>query len=358
MDKRFLAWLFLTAGMFLLWSSLRQRFAPPQADVPPAAIASPGSSPSGGAATDAVGASDPKPLEDPLSQPSGEEEKLPEVTPSWHSLGSMRPEEGFRLLVTLSSRGGGIERIELVEQEKEGKFRYRNIEAEAGYWGYLALTEESQGLRVQVVPPGSPAADAVDYKTPSNPRGLRKGDLIVQVGQTPVKSLVDLHGALAGTKPGQDVKVEVLRTGTESAMAFQVQLVQQPMDVIRQGDDQRDEQVQGNWNRLSCLTTLASLDDRQILAGSSALPGLQETLDGHWQSEWLEEKEPTDGVAPAQGVEFRMPLGPWLKKQGIDADLELVKRYWLRPNLVTSPAGGSGSDLDLETSVRNRSQKS
>lgn len=358
MDKRFLAWLFLTAGMFLLWSSLRQRFAPPDADVPSAATAPQGSSDLRGAATEAVGSAEPTRTEDPLSQPSEEEEKLPEVSPSWHTLGSMRPEEGFRLLVTLSSRGGGIERIELVEQEKEGKFRYRNIETESGYWGYLALTEESQGLRIQVVPSGSPAADAVDYQTPSNPRGLRKGDLIVQVAQTPVKSLADLQGVLARTKPGQDVKVEVQRAGMESAMAFQVKLVQQPMDVIRQGDDQRDEQVQGNWNRLSCLTTLATLDDRQILAGSSALPGLQETLDGHWQAEWLEERESADGAAPAQGVEFRMPLGPWLKKQGIDADLELVKRYWLRPNLGTNSSGGSGYDLELETSVRNRGQKS
>jgi YidC/Oxa1 family membrane protein insertase len=118
-----------------------------------------------GAATEAVGSAEPTRTEDPLSQPSEEEEKLPEVSPSWHTLGSMRPEEGFRLLVTLSSRGGGIERIELVEQEKEGKFRYRNIETESGYWGYLALTEESQGLRIQVVPSGSPAADAVDYQT-------------------------------------------------------------------------------------------------------------------------------------------------------------------------------------------------
>ncbi|MFN9789428.1 MAG: hypothetical protein ACK54R_06810, partial [Pirellulaceae bacterium] len=72
-----------------------------------------------GAATEAVGSAEPTRTEDPLSQPSEEEEKLPEVSPSWHTLGSMRPEEGFRLLVTLSSRGGGIERIELVEQEKE-----------------------------------------------------------------------------------------------------------------------------------------------------------------------------------------------------------------------------------------------
>ncbi len=42
----------------------------------------------------------------------------PEEPATWHTLGSMNPDDNYSLVVTLTSQGAGIERIELVDQMK------------------------------------------------------------------------------------------------------------------------------------------------------------------------------------------------------------------------------------------------
>ncbi len=66
-------------------------------------------------------------------------------------------------------------------------------------------------------------------------------------------------------------------------------------------------------------------------------------------------------VPGGQGVEFRMPLGDALKKEGQDLDLVIVKRYRLFPVDPSAKdkatADADAYALDFETTVENRSGK-
>jgi S1-C subfamily serine protease len=83
----------------------------------------------------------------------------------------------------------------------------------AGYGAYLGSIPDfaeggEPGARVAAVKPGSPAEKA----------GLTGGDLLVEVGGTPVKSLQDLTYALRAHRPGDEVEV-VWRRGGETMRA-------------------------------------------------------------------------------------------------------------------------------------------
>jgi hypothetical protein len=66
-----------------------------------------------------------------------------------------------------------------------------------------APDDEIKGLRISGTTPGSPAADA----------GLKEGDVITQIGDDKVGSIYDLTDVLKKRKPGDKVKITVLRDG-------------------------------------------------------------------------------------------------------------------------------------------------
>src|SRR5262249_5194151 len=72
------------------------------------------------------------------------------------------------------------------------------------------------GILVREVEPGTPAAQA----------GLRNGDLIVKVGDQPVKDFDALVNALSQHKIGEKVNFQVQRDGKEQS--FEVTLGQRP----------------------------------------------------------------------------------------------------------------------------------
>ena len=174
----------LTTALCFLYLSMR----PPQkpADqIPPAA--------------DAMANSD-----DPLMQPApnpndaspsgspedaGAETDSPSAVASFPerlvTLGSMDPEKGYNLLVTLSSHGAGVEEAELVAQSKPGKFRYRALEHKGGYLGHLGLVETVAGLRIRTIPDGSPASLA----SSSDGDGLEIGDVISRADFLPKQTV-------------------------------------------------------------------------------------------------------------------------------------------------------------------------
>jgi hypothetical protein len=77
----------------------------------------------------------------------------------------------------------------------------------AGYGPYLGsvpdFAEEGQGVKFADVRTGSPAAKA----------GFRQGDVMVEFGGVPIKTLYDFTFALRDKKPGDKVDVTVLRNG-------------------------------------------------------------------------------------------------------------------------------------------------
>lgn len=62
---------------------------------------------------------------------------------------------------------------------------------------------QNQGVLVLEVSPDSPASEA----------GLRAGDVIVRLGQTPIKTAAEVQQVVGATSPGETLAVEVLRQG-------------------------------------------------------------------------------------------------------------------------------------------------
>lgn len=263
--------------------------------------------------------------------------KKPHFAPTAVTLGD--PAKGYKLQVTLTSRGAGVEHAELIERTEKGKLRFRALEHDGGYLGYLGLAETMTGLRIRTLPSGSPAAAAEGIEG-----GLQVGDVLVELNDQPVVTSLEVEEILSKTKPGQVAELAIEResNGKTERLQGRVTLSEAPLDQLRMYPGQ-SELVAGNMDRPGLMTTLGSIGGTQIPVGLYALPALQDTLDSDWETLPLE----VDG---GQGVEFRMPLDSFLADTGRPEQLDLVKRYRLYPVNESN----DGYLLDLETIVVNR----
>jgi serine protease Do len=71
------------------------------------------------------------------------------------------------------------------------------------------------GLVVKGDRDGGAVVETVCRKSPAECAGMRAGDLITRVGDTPVGHQLDLERALLGLKPGERVPLTVIRAGAE-----------------------------------------------------------------------------------------------------------------------------------------------
>lgn len=184
------------------------------------------------------------------------EEAPPEEPPlpvQFVTLGSLDPASGYRMLVTLSNRGGSVIRVELNDP------RYRATDARWGYLGHLGGETEpgDLGCQVKVVGPGTPAAKA----------GIRPGDRVVSFENAPVASWGQLERYLERTRPGQRVRLGLEREG--KPIELTVQLGRRPVEVIRP-----------EWGSPpSFLVTLAAVDGRRLADMRRRLESLRESLE-------------------------------------------------------------------------------
>jgi S1-C subfamily serine protease len=72
------------------------------------------------------------------------------------------------------------------------------------------------GVRISGTSPGSPADAA----------GLKAGDVIVKMGDRNIDTLYDLSDALAAAKPGQKVKLKVVRQGAKEPLEMEATLAE------------------------------------------------------------------------------------------------------------------------------------
>ncbi len=277
-------------------------------------------------------------------------ERLPET---WCTLGSMEAEDGYRLAVHTTSRGAGIVRVELVEQTKPDKFRFRSLATRGGYLGYMAATDEEFGLHIHTVPLGSAAAKAV-CEDQSIRGGLLPDDVLDKVDEIPVRTEYELERLLTKRKPGSNVRLTIHRSSDQDErreLHFTAKLSEPPMDVVRMEDDKPREGVLGNLLRPSMMTTLSKVDGIEISPGNESIIGLESTLNENWQSNPLE-------VENGMGIEYTLPLQSYLAGAGSNANLEIVKRYRVtkakadatRPPTIDS----SPYHIDVETIIRNK----
>ena len=194
--------------------------------------------------------------------------------PTWLTLGSMAPDEGYFLLVTLNTRGGGIERIEMTERNDSGALRYRRVDVRSGYLGYLAAESSSQadGVVVNVVGPGTPAQAA----------GIQLGDVIVSLAGQTVTTREQLNQALSETKPGDDIQVTLLRGESLNEITVTAKLSEHPLDLVRLAKDGGADQVAGNLSRASCLLTLSQVNRKSIEPSRRNITGLTDPMNLVW----------------------------------------------------------------------------
>jgi uncharacterized iron-regulated protein len=88
----------------------------------------------------------------------------------------------------------------------------------AGLLGVLLDTEsKGEGVAIKGFVDGSGAKAA----------GMEEGDRLVKVGEEPIQSYADIRIAMIGSRPGQKMPVEILRThlvGADERIAFEVEL--------------------------------------------------------------------------------------------------------------------------------------
>lgn len=331
----------LTSALFFLYMSYAKRPEPPKAlpkDAPVAENADP------------LLQSEPvAKSEDPADAANAVTEPATKITPTAFpekvvTLGSMDPAKKFNMLVTLSSRGAGVIRAEMLEQRSSGRLKFRALEHEGSYLGYLALAPASDGMRITSVPPGSPAELA---KSTEVQGGLAVDDLLSAIDDEPIDSIETAQAVMQKIKPGTSVQLSVQRqvNGSPQTLKFTTTTVEAPLDVIRT-EEFATEIVPGNKQRPSLLTTIASLNGTRIPSGKDVLPALTSTLYANWEVKPLE-------VAGGEGVEFRLPLDGYLAATGRPKQIDLVKRYRLLP----AGEGQDGYVLDFETTIVNRNEE-
>ncbi len=239
MERRFVLFLVLSFVILLGYSALMQWLNPPQPRQQAAARKE----------HDQPPAKEPnaeKPLDRPVEEPRDKPapaikaaiEPEPEQPEKWVTLGSADHKDPFRMLVTLTTKGAALARIELNDP------RYCDIDDRYGYLGHLASTSdhEGNGCLVRFVGRGTPAARA----------GLEPGDVLKAIDESPVSGPKSLEAVLRGTRPGQQVKLSIVRDGNPDTLTAILRRC--PLDVVRpEGDDP-----------LSMLLTLQRFDDRRI----------------------------------------------------------------------------------------------
>lgn len=231
------------------------------------------------------------------------------------TLGSLDPADPAKMLVTLTSRGAAVERIELADE------RFHDQDDRSGYLGHLACVAVPEGCRIGVVGGGTPAAKA----------GLRADDVIVRVNALTTPDPRSLHAVLGGTRPRQRVTIDYLRGG-QSASCEAV-LERRPLEVVRP-EHRAEPTVDPDGDPhdpLSFRLSLESRDGRKRGEPLRELPG-HELADVDWQI------EPT---ADGQGVRFTRPL-----PRGLTA----VKEY--RLTVGGDQTRPDGYRLDLTVEVR------
>lgn len=328
MERRLLSW-FVASTLFLaIYMTLNVMFGPPPAPRPVAdGVPGAAADGEGDAGADPAAATPPAaPTAAAGGEAAAETEPRPDQ-PTLFTLGSMDPASGYHVLVTLNSRGGAVERLELTERTEAGELKYRRVDTTSGYLGYLSpqTSAERDGCVVRVVGPGTPAALAQPNQ-PDQPIGLQVGDRIVAVGGRAISSAADLETSLASTRPGQEMSIEVIREAAgDSPLTLTAKLTQHPLDLLRLSSQGGADEVLGNLDRLSCLVTLSQLGERILPTGSTSIDGLG------WVSQAIYDHEVQREADTDNRAVFTLPLPASQLGAGATGDLRITRSYSLQP---------------------------
>ena len=254
-------------------------------------------------------------------------ESVDDVPRVRHVLGSLDPDSPAQMLVTFTSRGAAVERIELAGG------RFHDQDTRTGHLGHLACEQVAEGCRIGLVGSGTPADRA----------GLKQGDIIAQCNGVATPSPTALSAVLAATKPGQRVDVEVMRDGLTTRR--EATLGWRPLEVVRpefrtEPLDDGEIGLDGHpCDPLSFQLSLESCNGKKRSSPSAEIPG-HELNNRNWVVERADEK----------GVRFTVQL---------PGGLSLAKEYRLVAGVQPDgPAkkAGLGSEGDRAGAAGDRAQ--
>jgi YidC/Oxa1 family membrane protein insertase len=339
-ERRLLTFIIASTAFFLFYAALRAKFLPP----PPPPVVEELEDGNDGVDI-VVGEGDAEPTGDgeiepvdpdpsTVSEPT-ESELIAERSqqPTWMTLGSMNPSAGYMMLVTLNSRGGGIERIELTERKENGGLKYARVDVRSGYLGYFAgqSSDSISGVKVNVVGPGTPAELA----------GIEIGDVIIAVAGQTVATPQEMTEALLSTKPGDVISVEVVRGEEGASKVLSATLTDHPLDLIRLARDGGADQVAGNLSQLSCLVSLSQINRKSILPDEPSISTVPNPAELIWDAE----STTTDSM---QSASFKLDMSAGEMKAAGGGAITMHRRYGLN-------AGSYVIDMSIE--LENRDDK-
>ena len=230
----------------------------------------------------------------PDSDPS-----VSQTVPRRHlSLGSLNPDAPVGMLVTLSSRGATVERIELAGEQ------FHDQDDRGAYIGHFAADVVAEGCRLNVVGDGTPAKVG----------GLQAGDVVVRVADSTTPDPESLAAVLSRLKPRQTVSVVFRRPQGGSLgreQTVDIPTTRRPLEVIRPEFSTVPvvDVDAGFHDPLSFRLSIASRD------------GQKRPEEGEIEGNQLEQKDWDASISDdGMSVEFRRTL---------DGGLTVVKQYRL-----------------------------
>ena len=281
-----------------------------------------------------------------------EQADVERVTPRRRlTLGSAEHGSPVPFLVTFDSRGGAIERIELTERTKNNGFRYRNLEDDSGYLGYLSLVNDRKlGCVVNVVGPGTPADVATSVNSPGEP-GLKVGDVIEQFNGNEIKSVAEFERAQSQTRPGETVDLSVRRMidGQSTSMQFTTVLMERPFVLIQAEVNSRAGALTPDpLSLLMSIHNIGGKEGKTVALGQNELADLKSLHSSNWVAIEID--------SPYPGVEFSLTLTQAdLEKIGLKGSWEFIKRFTLTP--LANPTKNDrmlNYHLQLEIELKNK----
>ena len=230
----------------------------------------------------------------PDSDPS-----VSQTVPRRHlSLGSLKPDAPVGMLVTLSSRGATVERIELAGEQ------FHDQDDRGAYIGHFAADVVAEGCRLNIVGDGTPAKVG----------GLQAGDVVVRVADSTTPDPESLAAVLSRLKPRQTVSVVFRRPQGGSLgreQTVDIPTTRRPLEVIRPEFSTVPvvDVDAGFHDPLSFRLSIASRD------------GQKRPEEGEIEGNQLEQKDWDASISDdGMSVEFRRTL---------DGGLTVVKQYRL-----------------------------
>ena len=350
-DKRFVQFMLITVLIWTTYVALRLAFVPEPVAQPIAEQQDPAAEKPADPKKNGDAPADPdKPASETPENPG---EVKPPVKPAAKrqhvTLGSLAkdtPEKKnpYRLLATFDSLGAALERVELVGYRDSEKLHgYRDMEKLHGYLGSLDLVATQGGCRIEVVGPGTPAAEATSAD--GGTVGLRAGDILTAIDDEVLTEPLQLEKFLEKSRPGNKVVVKVLRevSGRSETLSFTVELRERPLVLVQPEVHQWEADSPVEVDPASLLLSLDTLGTKQLKPGETEFPGLPSLRTSTWELD-------SQG---ADFVQFKFVLpAPTGTEFGKVGELEIVKRYELKA------AEGSEANrqyhLAFSFSVRNK----